>query len=401
MTKTFIYAIHALDHDRAVEKAKTGVMPNLLEIMEEGSYGITKSVFSTASPVDYTSMLTGTTHTTHGIDDFQTNTRKGFKFSRNPGEKKVVHPAEAENTRLYTSYDVNVPWVWQMMENEKTMQFGVFSPSTYPAPELPNNGVWVSGYWSKPTNYLKDQEAACNDQEIRQEILEYYPEYSVTPVFALPPLYPQDAENQEEYHQKFLKQNKEISRNLQEARMKVMENHDWDIFLTEEGLCDNVQHILWPRSQDNPVSDDIDRWLEEKGLLDEYYRHVDRMLGEYLEKLPEDANIIVISCHGQKDSKDNYYMHDRFKNLYKYDIWSKPENWKFLEEKPEWSPPTRCEHSFNGFYAVKGPDFAENGESSAISCMDFTPLMLEIYDYEKPEHLDGRVPKQLTRIEKK
>ena len=387
--------MHALDHDRALEKAKSGVMPNLHSIMQEGCYGVTQSVFSTASPVDYTSMLTGTTHTTHGIDDFQTNTRKGFKFSRNPGKQEVIHPAEAEDTRLYTSYDVEVPWVWQMMEEEKAMQFGIFSPSSYPAPELPNDGVWLSGYWSKPSNFLKDQEAACNDQDIRQEILEYYPDYSVTPLFALPPLYPEGCEDQKNYHRKFLEQNKEISRKLQETRMQVEKNHEWDVFLTEEALCDNVQHILWPRSEDTSVSDEIDEWLETEALLDDYYRHIDEMLGEWLDQIPDNSNIIMISCHGHQDSEDNYFMHDRFKNLYKYEIWDKPEGWDFREDRPDWSPPTRAEHSFEGLYAVKGPDFPAKGESEPISCMDFAPMILEIYGYDKPEHLDGRTPKHL------
>lgn len=391
--KTFIYAVHALDHDRAVRKAEEGVMPNFRRLMEKGSHGVTRSVFSTASPVDYTSMLTGTTHTTHGVDDFQTGTRKGFRFSRNPGEKEVIHPADADDTRLYTSYDVDVPWVWQMMEDEKAMQFGIFSPTTYPAPELPNDGVWVSGYWSKPTNFLKDQEAACNDQDIRQELLEYYPDYSVTPLFALPPLYPEGCESQEDYLREFLEQSKEVSRRLQDARLEVMKDYDWDVFLTEEALCDNVQHLLWPRTSDS--QDGTDRWLENEGLLDEYYRHIDKVLGKFLETLPDGTNIVIISCHGHQDSGEDYYMHDRFLNLYKYGIWSQPDGWELREERPDWSPPTRAEHNYEGIYITSGPDFASEGKASPMSCMDFTPLMLELYGYGKPKHLDGKTPKHL------
>lgn len=395
--KTFVYAVHALDHDRAIEKAREGVMPNLLRLVERGSYGTTKSVFSTASPVDYTSMLTGTTHTTHGIDDFQTNTREGFTFARHPGKKRVVHPAEADDTRLYTSYDVPVPWIWELMTEHRAMQFGVFSPTTYPAPELPNDGVWVSGYWSKPTNYLRDQVAACNHQDIREELLEHYPDYSVTPLFALPPLYPADTNTEMAYHRAFLEHNMHVSKEIQKARLEVFGSQDWDVFFTEEGLCDNVQHILWPRSEENPAADEVDRQLRDEALLDRYYRYIDDILGRYLDRLPDDANVIVISCHGHEETTDDYYMHDRFTKLYKHGIWETPDNWEFREERPEWSPPTRSGHTYDGLYVVAGPAFQERDETDPISCMDFTPLMLELYGYDIPDLVDGRVPAQILR----
>jgi len=42
-----------------------------------------------------------------------------------------------------------------------------------------------------------------------------------------------------------------------------------------------------------------------------------------------------------------------------------------------------------------GPDIAEAGEIAPISCMDFAPLLLALYDSETPAHMDGQVPDAL------
>lgn len=395
MTTTFVFPIHALAYDKMVEKAQEGVMPNTKRLMEDGCYGVSKSVFSTASAVDYTSMLTGVTPHTHGVVDFQTNTYQGSPFWHDPSEEdpQVIPPENLERTRLYTSYDVDVPWVWEMMPEQKVMQFGVFSPTTYPAPELPNDGVWVSGFWSKPSAYLRDNVAACNDQDVREELLELEPDYQVSPLFAIPPLYPEDeVEGMMAYLEAVVENNIAQSEKLHAARLELMQRHDWDVFLTEDGICDNTQHICWPRSPENPVHNAMDERLREEGLLDRFYAHIDDLLGRYMELLPDDANIVLFSAHGQQETETEEYMHDEFKNLYKYDIWATPPGWTFHEERPAWSPPTRASHSYDGAYVVSGPGFASKGETAPMSCMDFAAMMLALYNRDVPAHMDGMVP---------
>lgn len=400
MTKTFIFAVHALSHEKLLEKVEEGRMPNMQSLMEDGSYGVSRSVFSTASAVDYVSLLTGCAPASHGIDDFQTGTVQGSQFSRDPEEYRMERkpPEELEDSRLYTSYDVEVPWIWDMMEDERAMQFGIFSPATYPAPELPNDGVWVSGYWNDP-QLLKDNVPASNDQEVRKQLVGNYEDYPVTPFLAIPPVFPEDVTSELEYLERKVEIDKQMSQRIHDARIEVIRDQDWDIFLSEEFFCDNVQHLVWPRGEDNPLRDRTDRGLEEKDLLGEFYSHIDEVLGRYLDELPDDANVIVISAHGQQESKDKEGMYEQFEKLFKYGIWQGPGGWEFQEEEPDYSPVSRAEHDKNGAYVAAGPDFAQGGESDPISCMDFAPLMLELYGYEKPEHLDGRVPKHLLSDE--
>ncbi len=396
--KTFIFPVHALSYEKMIEKAEEGLMPNFKKLMENGSYGTSKSVFSTASAVDYVSLLTGCTPASHGIDDFQTNTVQGSIFGRDPEEygMRRVPPENLDNTRLYTSNDVEVPWVWEVMDKHKSVQLGIFSPATYPAPDLPKDGIWVSGYWNKP-QLLKNNERASNNENVRSELLEEYENYPITPSLAIPPSYPENCSTELEYLERKLEVDIEMSEKIQEARFEIFKKEDWDIFLTEEFFCDNIQHLLWPRSKENPFHSSTDEKIREKDLLGQFYRHIDEVLGMYMEELSEDTNIVVISAHGQEESNTEDGMHEQFEKLFEYGIWKGPKKWYFKKEKPSYCPPSRAEHNKNGAYIVSGPDFAENGVSRPISCMDFTPLMLEIYDYEKPEHLDGMVPKHLLK----
>lgn len=396
MTKTFIFPVHALAYEKMLEKIEEGCMPNLEKLMDNGSYGVSKSVFSTASAVDYVSLLTGCTPATHGIDDFQTNTVQGSTFGRDPEEfgMRRVPPEELDETRIYRSDDVKVPWVWTLMDNNRAMQFGVFSPATYPAPELPEDGVWVSGYWNDP-QLLRDNEEASNNEEVREKLVDEYENYPLTPYLAIPPAYPEDVETELEYLERKLEVDIEMSEQIHKARLEILKDKDWDIFLSEEFFCDNIQHLLWPRNPENSLHNSTDEKLREKDLLGKFYQHVDKILGKYLEEIPDNANIIVISAHGQEESNTKEGMYNQFDKLFKYGIWNGPEGWKYEDEEPDYSPPSRAEHNKNGMYIVSGPDFAENGESKPISCMDFTPLMLELYEYEKPEHLDGKTPKHL------
>lgn len=398
MARTFVFPVHAMAYEKMVEKALDGTMPTLARLMEDGSYGVCTSVMSTASPVDYTSMLTGTAPQQHGIVDFQTGTFEGSMFWNNPeDDTDVIPPEELERSRLYTSYDVDVPWVWELLPDQRVVQFGVFSPTTFPAPELPNDGIWVSGFWNQPSSYLKDTVAACNAPEVRERLLEIEPDYTTTPLFAVPPLYPdEEVDSERGYLEAVLENNLKWSRGLQDARLEIMREEDWDVFLTEDGLCDNTQHLLWPRSEDNPRFDpDVDPWLADEGLLDRFYAHLDEVLSMYLDELPDDTNVVVISVHGQEESERERYMHDQFLKLYQYGIWDAPPGWQFQEERPPWSPETRAEHTHRGGYVVSGPAFTAEGESEPISCMDFTPMMLALHDRDVPAHVDGRVPTHL------
>ena len=392
MPDTLIFLAHSMAPEKVDEYMRKGRMPNLKELVEKGASGETRSVFSTISPADYTSALTGVTPSTHGIHGFQ-NLPEGFDMPRT-GQGGVVEDRRGETeTRPYTSYDVGSEWVWELIDS-RSIQMGVFSPSTYPAPDIEGN-IWVSGYWNHPAPYLKDLPAACNDQDFRQKLLERFPNHRVTYPIAVPPAYPENVESEKGYLENMLEFAREESEKIHAQRVDVMKNEEGKYFVTEEGLLDYVQHLLWPRSDANPYSDQVDSWLRERDLLGDYYSHIDDMIGRYLEELGDDVNVIVFSPHGQEEGDEGFSFHDRFRKLYSAGIWEIPEGWEFRDEKPDWEPLMRAENSRRGFYAFSGSDFERKDSGPSISCMDLTPVILELEGEDIPLHLDGELPEEV------
>lgn len=398
--KTLIVPVHSLSYRMLQRKLDDTdrELPNLQELADEGSHGVAKSVFSTSSAVDYASMMTGCSPGTHGIEDFQTNILEHSVFSHDGGSRRTrfLGGDEIEDTRPYTYYDLDVPWLWHQMPDVRVAQFGLMTPATYPAPELPEDGLWVSGYWNDPTSYLRDSMAGCNDPEVRQQLIDAYEDYFLTPVFAIPPVYPDDgAKDEADYLRQVLETTMEMSEQLHAARLAVLEDEDFDVVLTEDPYYDNIQHLLWPHSEESPLRTPADDMLEDEDLLGRYLEHVDDLIGRYREALGGELNVIVISCHGQDEATEEASMHDEFRRLYQYDVWDSPAGWSFQEARPEYSPLTRAQHDYDGVVLAAGPDIAAGGHIDPISCMDFAPLLLELYGHEVPTHMDGRVPDAL------
>lgn len=119
------------------------------------------------------------------------------------------------------------------------------------------------------------------------------------------------------------------------------------------------------------------------------------MIGRYLEELGEDVNVIVFSPHGQEEGAEGISFHERFRKLYSAGIWEIPEGWEFRDEKPDWEPLMRAENSRKGFYAFSGSDFELKDSRPSISCMDLTPVILELEGEDIPLHLDGEPPEEV------
>ena len=77
---------------------------------------------------------------------------------------------------------------------------------------------------------------------------------------------------------------------------RLLTTHPWDFFMMVEMGTDRVHHAFWQY-----MDPDHHRYVPgnpyESVILD-YYRHVDRKIGELLAVLPEETHVIVVSDHG-------------------------------------------------------------------------------------------------------
>lgn len=78
----------------------------------------------------------------------------------------------------------------------------------------------------------------------------------------------------------------------------LLQQDDWDLFLTVFGDTHSASHDFWHLSQsDHPLYP----YMEEKRALGDpmlnAFKQVDNAIGEILETAPEDANVVVFSVH--------------------------------------------------------------------------------------------------------
>ena len=111
--------------------AEEGKLPNIKKMMEQGSYGYSLPVFPTHTPVNFATLLTGTTPKTHGVAD---------------------GPMHVEGRQLsevsiggFSSVARKIPAAWSLFEKENKKVLLMSIPGSTP-PEI-EKGIIIRGKW--------------------------------------------------------------------------------------------------------------------------------------------------------------------------------------------------------------------------------------------------------------
>lgn len=369
--RTLVFVIHGGTFSQLIENTKKRNMKNLKVLMDQGSYCIAKSVFSTSSAVDYTSMFTGCTHEKHGIY---------HAFLKNKGK-----------ARPCTSYDVKLPYIWNMFDFT-SLVIGLFSQATFPALPMPDGGVQISGHYGIGNSYLlRDLPTACNNPNLWQELIEKFPNYSLVYPLTSPPLYPKGAKNFKDFFKTSFKDSIKHYKQDMEAKLWISKKVDWRLAIIESAYNDTWQHNYWPRPKNHPLFNEIDAYLHKKGFLERTWKITDKFLGHFLE---DGMNVIVVSDHGLEAVNKRILIHEKILSILKvHKIFFKLPGWELKNKSPSWQPERRAEHTYDGFFCATGQAFKRLGRmKQEISVMDMAPLLLKLHGKEIPKHMDGFSP---------
>lgn len=113
------------------EWARTGKLPNLKQLMDEGAHGYSIPVFPGHTPTNFATLLTGTTPDVHGIAD---------------GPMRIEgYPLKMVSKGGFSSQAKRVAPLWYTLEQEKMLVSLLSIPGSTP-PEL-NDGVTIRGRW--------------------------------------------------------------------------------------------------------------------------------------------------------------------------------------------------------------------------------------------------------------
>ncbi len=242
---------------------ESGVMPNVLKIIDTGFFSPMYSSVPEISSVAWSSIITGTNPANHGIFGF---------VDTHPGSYNMKFPNFS---------DIKAKTFWDVAKGKSVI---INVPSTYPVKDM--NGVHISGFVS--IDIAK----------------------SVHPTFLIPELesmnYRLDVDS-EKGHSDLGLFLEDLDETLT-ARVKAIEYLwdyiDWQVFMPTFTGTDRLMHFLYEAYEDKDHKYHND-------FLD-HFRKIDAAIGDMCSKLTEDDIVIMLSDHGfeklEKDLYINYFL---------------------------------------------------------------------------------------------
>jgi len=247
--------------------AEDGTLPNLHRIMTEGAWGKLASTVPPTTPPAWSAAITGKNPGKHGIFDFR---ESPYKYRHRP----LITGASARGRKIWNILNdhglpcgvLNVPITWPPEPIDSFMISGMMTPG----PECE---------WSEPPGLKSEIEDLTGG---------YYPDLDIAKYDA-----GEDADALA-----FLKDVEEHFERRAKAMFHLMDTKPWRFFMPVFILPDRIQHLFWKY---------IDPQFElyncaQAERLREHiiapYRKMDAMLGELLDRIGDDTDLIILSDHG-------------------------------------------------------------------------------------------------------
>jgi len=252
------------------------VFPNLTALAEDGSGGAIDSIVPPESSACWPALTTGV----------------------NPGETGVYGFQDRENgsydTYVPMGQDVRATRLWDRVSDDGRDATVMNVPVTFP----PQRNVqrMVSGFLSPSV------EKAAYPDELRDDLQNSNYRIDVNAKLG-----------HDEDKSEFMEDAHETLDARYQAFRRYVEKDDWDLFFGVFMTTDRVNHFLFR---------DYERDGENREAFLEFYRKVDRYLGQLREALPDDVTMVVASDHGFTSL--DYEVH--------FNAWLEQEGWLSYED---------------------------------------------------------------------
>lgn len=261
--KVAVFGLDGITFDLLQPWLDDGRLPNLARLLAEGAGGRLRSTIPPVSASAWPSFATGTNPGQHSLVDF-------------------TYPAQdSYEIRVSNGLTVAVPAVWQIA-GAAGKQVGVVSlPMTYPP--RPMNGFMLCSFltpsadsdYTWPPELKQELFDACGAFPLRMS----EKGRGVDPAV-------------------FVRACKQLEIDRARSVQYLLRKKPWDLFVYVMETTDNLQHEVWHLvDPTHPMHDPETAARVLPDILD-YYETVDRLLGEMLALVPEDALTIVLSDHG-------------------------------------------------------------------------------------------------------
>ncbi|MBL8195621.1 MAG: alkaline phosphatase family protein [Blastocatellia bacterium] len=240
-----------------------GRLPVLAKLMKEGIRSPLETIFPPITSAAWTSFITGKNPGKHGIFEF---------IQRRQGQARETAANATQRSGKA---------LWDLFSEEKRPAISTNFPVTYPP--SPINGVMISDFMTprgrrdiaQPASVLAELEAKFGPYKLY--MTETYARGNVDNVL-------------KELHEELDYKSK--------VNCYLMQNYDWQMFVTHIWGTDRCQHELWHIFDDtHPRHDKEEAKLYRERIYD-YWDTVDREVGNMLSAAGDDTAIFIASDHG-------------------------------------------------------------------------------------------------------
>ena len=298
--KVFVFGIDGAPPELIFDKWKNE-LPNISSLMDKGSYAKLNSTIPPITIGAWNSMISGQDLSKVGVFS--------YTYKNKEGKSQIVN-----------SSIISTKLIWDYLGKLDKKTIALYVPLSYPVKEI--NGIMVSDFL---TPGIKGEFAY--PERIKDKIRAFEnPEVFFDVTVGL-------AGHKEMEVGNLIEKTYEMT-DMQIRLLKdLLVNEEWDFFIAVMIGSDRLQHMLWRHFDENhrrfipnsPYKDD----------LKNYYKYLDKQIGEILKLLDEDTTIIITSDHGMikqegKININNWLIQEGY--LVLKDNFNKKEKARFSEE---------------------------------------------------------------------
>jgi len=261
--KLFVFGIDGAPPEYIFDKW-LDELPNIKKLMEEGTYAKLVSTTPPLSIVAWGSIYTGKSPGDHGI--FEYIHRKNYVY---------------DDIRVMTSRNLRAKTIWEILSDNDKKSVVSFFINTWPV--RPFKGHIVCG----PYVPSGDKVQITHPPELLDELEKNLGEKLLLDI---PPDF------RDKNKDELLESAYKVTKQHFSTMKYLLKNKEWDFFFTIAGTSDRLNHMFW-RDMD-PEHRKHDPNSKFKYTLLNYYKYIDKELGEMISMLDKDTKIIVLSDHG-------------------------------------------------------------------------------------------------------
>jgi len=251
--RLFVLGLDGVPHSFLARGIASGLLPRLAALVARGRLAKIHSEIPAVSSVAWASFATGADPATHGIFGF------------------VDRRAETGEIFIPTARNRRAPMIWQRLNDTGRPAVAINVPSSFPPDRI--LGCVISDFLC-PT-----VERACPRGDIVLELKEM--NYVIDVDAAL---------GRAEDKRPFLAALHDALAKRRTLALRLLDREAWDYFQLHIMETDRINHFLWDAYEDpaHPLHEDF------LG----FYREVDALAGEMIERVGKRARWLVLSDHG-------------------------------------------------------------------------------------------------------